>query len=518
MRALIIFQLVFPFRNVPNLLFVPRGQFNAERVSQQLINVVAGIILLMLVTLVYFLIRSRKRISIQNQQLQKSNAELFSKNDEISAQNRQILLQQAQLSAAFENAKLLRDIGQAVTKSLSIEDIVVEAYQHVSHLMDASVFGMGIINQQQAKLEFPKVIKKGIALPYFMVDLTESNRFDTWCVRNKKSVLINDLHYDYHRSIKGEQSELLNASEPTSLICAPIVQQSDVIGLIYVQTERPDAFTEYHLSLIQNICIYVSNALVNAKNHRTIIEKNEMLDRHNTVKDKLLSVIGHDLRGPMNSLRGFLPLLKTKSVSDMEREFLISRLEENFTYTQQLLDNVLQWANAKISGVAMMKKSFDLQVIAIQTMNVLREIYAAKEITVENRIESTMVFGDANTIQIVIRNLISNAIKFTSRRGKITISSETLNDLVKVSVTDTGVGIPEEIRLKLFQVSLRHTTYGTDMEKGTGLGLHLCKEFVDINGGDIGVESEIGNGSRFWFTIPLHARSLPEGVRLPSFH
>lgn len=483
-------------------------ELKARLMLQRKVDYGGGVILLMLILFAFFAFHSRKKISKRNKELKESNAELFSKNDEILAQNEEIISQQEQLSVAYENTKLLHEIGQVVTKGLSVEDIVGDIYQYVSKLMDASIFGIGIMKQsEQEKLEFPKVIKNGKPLPPFEVSLTESNGYDTWCIKNKKPVLINDLHYDFHQSIEGQHNQLHESDARSSLICAPIIQDDEVIGLMYAQSVKANMFTEYHLNLVQNICIYTSNALVNAKNHQTIVEKNEMLDRHNAVKDKLFSVISHDLRGPMNSLKGLLPLVKSKTLSEQERDLLVNRVEENFKHTQQLLDNVLQWANAKISGVAIMRGTFDLQTVTNQTISVLQEIFKLKEITVETRVTSVKAYGDENTIQIVIRNLISNAIKFTPRNGKITVSTEPLDGFVKVNIADTGVGIPEEFRKNLFQIKVRHTTYGTEKEKGTGLGLHLCKEFVEINGGEIGVISEVGKGSCFWFTVPVNAPS-----------
>ena len=169
----------------------------------------------------------------------------------------------------------------------------------------------------------------------------------------------------------------------------------------------------------------------------------------------------------------------------------------------RLLENLLSWSRLTSGRADFNPEKVDLYVIALQAVMLLKQTAEKKEIDLLNLVpKNSLAFIDETMIESVIENLVTNAIKFTPRKGSIKISSKELADAYQISISDTGVGISEENLQKLFRMDIHFTEYGTEREKGSGLGLLLCKEHVQKNGGKIWVESEEGKGSTFYFTVP----------------
>lgn len=230
-------------------------------------------------------------------------------------------------------------------------------------------------------------------------------------------------------------------------------------------------------------------------------EKNSLLEDLNIIKDKLFSIIGHDLRSPINSLKSILDLLTDKTLSEEQVRMLFSKLIKEVGYTSNLLENLLQWAKSQLQGMKVNSQTIDIQEITTSTVNLLQEMADTKKIRILNGITApTIATGDEEMIKTVIRNLLSNALKFTNPKGEISIDCKTIDNQVEISIADNGVGIKADTLSQLFNGNM--TTRGTQNEKGTGLGLLMVKDFVERNKGSIRVESEVGKGSRFFVTLP----------------
>jgi signal transduction histidine kinase len=179
-------------------------------------------------------------------------------------------------------------------------------------------------------------------------------------------------------------------------------------------------------------------------------------------------------------------------------------IESSANNLSTLLDNLLKWSRLQMNKIEFQPERVDLQKLAEDVLQNLNVHSVQKSIEIINTIEvGAEAMVDQNMIATVIRNLVSNALKFTNKGGVIDISSVQKNDYVIVTVRDNGVGMPKEIAEKIFSIDFRHITKGTNKEEGTGLGLKLCKEFVEKNKGKIWVESQVGIGSKFMFSIPI---------------
>jgi signal transduction histidine kinase len=234
------------------------------------------------------------------------------------------------------------------------------------------------------------------------------------------------------------------------------------------------------------------------------LEKSEIhLKEVNQTKNKLFSIIGHDLRGPIGAFQGLIKLFKEGEMSTEEFLSFVPKLKTDIDTIAFTLNNLLSWGQTQMNGSVTTPGITSLDHIVAENICLLSEIATNKSITFINRIErNTITYSDSNQIDIVIRNLLSNALKFTPEKGTITISAVQKLQFWEIHIRDTGIGMDEETLGKIFKKDSTHSTYGTNDEKGTGLGLSLCKEMVEQNKGTIWADSAINRGSSFFFTIP----------------
>ncbi len=226
----------------------------------------------------------------------------------------------------------------------------------------------------------------------------------------------------------------------------------------------------------------------------------------NATKDKFFSIIAHDLKNPIGAFKNVLELLYENFQDFTKEEILefIEPLKDSSNQLFALLENLLLWARTQTGKIQLEPIEFNLADLIKSNVSLLKFQAENKQIDLSYQAPGQlMVFADFNTINTVIRNLINNAIKFTPKGGRIIVTATNQDNNALVIVEDNGIGMSEETISKLFRIDVHHTTLGTAQEKGTGLGLILCKEFVQANGGQIWVESEEGKGSKFFFTIPL---------------
>lgn len=238
--------------------------------------------------------------------------------------------------------------------------------------------------------------------------------------------------------------------------------------------------------------------------HNEIKDKNEELNNLNGLKNRVFSTISHDLRAPIGSVKGILTFIKKGYVEIHELPDLLNKAEVQVESTLETMDNLLQWAKNQMEGIEFNPIIFDLTDLIKESINVVLAESARKKINVESEVSrgSIMVLADQDMVRSILRNLLNNAIKFTHSGGEITVAVKDDSDKVFISIKDTGIGMSDEKQKKLFFETVGVSTAGTENEKGTGLGLSLTYEFVRRNGGEIFVESKLGEGSTFTFYLP----------------
>ena len=220
-------------------------------------------------------------------------------------------------------------------------------------------------------------------------------------------------------------------------------------------------------------------------------------------KDKVFSVLSHDLRGSIANLIS-INWLTIESEEDTELKMSLlkdatAQLEMNF----EMVDNLLRWAKSQMRGIVATPSFFDIQEESQIVTEILQHMAIHKQITLTNLIEKQRVYVDRDFFNVILRNLTTNALKYTSPEGEVTLTSELKDKMLVIAVKDNGTGMSAEVQEKLFKLSENNSISGTNNEKGMGLGLILCADFVRTIGGQIWFTTEQGKGSTFYFSIPL---------------
>ena len=331
------------------------------------------------------------------------------------------------------------------------------------------------------------------------------------------------------------QDEYIKRNNIKSIIAIPIIHQSKFLGILYLENKLATyVFNEKRVNVLSILstqaAIYMENAILFNSMEQKVIERTEeiteknkllqqqkkeieksrdLLTKHNATKDKFFSIIAHDLRGPIGNMNTFLDLISLKfDKFDKDKlKELILGLRETSKKTYDLLDNLLIWAQNQRKEIKYSPNEYDISEIVDFNISLIEHSANSKGIVIKNEtIRKTNAWFDKNLIDLVVRNLLNNAIKYSENDDIITISSKKSDNELIISVKDTGIGMNEKTKTNLFRIDNKQASkIGTNGEKGTGLGLILCKDFIEKNKGGIWVESEVNIGSVFSFSLPINA-------------
>ncbi|WP_071146857.1 hybrid sensor histidine kinase/response regulator [Bacteroides ihuae] len=257
----------------------------------------------------------------------------------------------------------------------------------------------------------------------------------------------------------------------------------------------------------EELIIRITHQISLVAANRIILAQTEELQKTIMGRDKLYSVIAHDLRSPVGSIKMVLNMLilnlPSSKIGDEMYE-LLTIANQTTEDVFSLLDNLLKWTKSQIGRMKVVYQDIDLIQLAEGVVEVFAMVAAAKKITIRTEVpEKIVVYGDTDMMKTVVRNFLSNAIKFSNMGAEILLSVEIKGDMAVVNVKDYGCGIDEESQKKLLHTDTHFSTFGTNNEEGSGLGLLLCKDFVQKNGGELYFVSTKGQGSTFSFSVPL---------------
>lgn len=290
-----------------------------------------------------------------------------------------------------------------------------------------------------------------------------------------------------------------------NLLISPFKQLHANLSHLVWQVQRISEGNYNHkIDFLGDFSIYL-NKLIHFLKEKQQIQKE--LSHLNADKDRFMQILAHDLRSPFNALLGFTDLLieNFREYDFDEIEMQLSIINQTALKTYHLLNDLLLWSQSQSGKLPFEPEKLNFIVICNEILEGKQNQLSSKNLAV-NCFESETIFiqSDINMLKTILRNLISNAIKFTPKNGKITIYAKKDQENAIITVSDNGVGMSTENQQKLWDISNPFTTKGTEKEEGTGLGLMLCKDFVEKHGGKIWVESELGKGSSFKFTMPLY--------------
>jgi signal transduction histidine kinase/ligand-binding sensor domain-containing protein len=458
----------------------------------------------------------------------------------LSHERERAALGEARLRADAENERrknveMLSEIGKEITASLDFETIFSKLYEHVNQLADATVFGVGLYHPEQEQIEYRLAIEKGKRYAPYTRDARDKNQFPVWCIDNRQPVFINDVTSEYHRYISAyehleEKLEDGTISEsPVSMIYLPLISQDRVLGVITIQSFKKNAYSDYHLGILQNLAAYTTVALENARLFEETQRARAAAEAAAAAKSAFLSSVSHELRTPLTSVLGFAKIIKKRlvekifplvQIDDHKTQHLIGQVAENLNVVvaegerlTTLIDNVLDLAKIEAGKVEWNMATVAVPEIMARATLATASLFDGGALKLIQEVEANLpeIVGDRDRLIQVVINLISNAVKFTDK-GSVTCRAQLraeraaegqANGELVVSVIDTGVGIAAADQADVFDKFKQVGDTLTDKPKGTGLGLTICKEIVEHHGGRIWVESEIGKGSTFSFALPV---------------
>jgi len=413
---------------------------------------------------------------------------------DVTERNRKEKIQQA-----------LFDISEYVYTASDMFNLFQKIHEVVGRLMSAKNFYIALYDEKSDIISFPYFIDEfdpPQAPKKVGKGLTE------YVLRSGKPTLI-DAHSDLELRRSGEV-ELIGAPQAIWL-GVPLKVAEKTIGVIVVQDyENENTFSKEDLSILIFVAEQVAQVIARKRSSDQIKKIAEELEQLNATKDKFFSIIAHDLRNPFITILGFSDLLLSdySELNDEEVKFYLEEMKKSAEVSHNLLQNLLQWSRSQTGRIEFHPAKTPLENLVKVNLELLEATASRKGISIIYEIQSNInVFADEDMLNTVIRNLITNAIKFTNANGKITISAIEQGDFAEISVSDNGVGMESKVLDNLFRLDESHSTIGTNSEAGTGLGLILCKEFIEKNGGKIWVESEVGKGSKFKFTLPISGAS-----------
>jgi len=302
------------------------------------------------------------------------------------------------------------------------------------------------------------------------------------------------------------ERNILEPQNIKSILIFPIFTNNQWFGFIgFDFTKEVQIWSDWDIYLLKTASELLGFYFQNKCNLSKITKQNDELQKLNDDKDTFMRILAHDLKNPFNSLLGFSELLlkniRKYSLEKIENQLKIINQTSNQTYI--LLDDLLLWSKSQSGKLTFNPQNIDFEIFCNELLNNFQISANVKNLKLECNNHKFCLFADENMFKTIMRNLISNAIKFTNSDGTITINAEKQENKIIITVADTGIGISETEQEKMWNLPHHFSKNGTNGETGTGLGLILCKDFVEKHKGKIWVESVVGKGSDFKFTIPL---------------
>lgn len=300
--------------------------------------------------------------------------------------------------------------------------------------------------------------------------------------------------------------------DPESQIAIPLTANDELVAVLLAESYNGSVFSRddesFLITLSQSIAVSIQNAMLFDNMEEMIAQRTAALQKSNQTRDQLFSIISHDLRGPVSSFHNISKLFQhySKKGETEKIDALFSRIDQSVGRLNHLLDNLLNWSLAHRNEIRCHIQQIDIARLLNEVIAIYEEQAALKVLTITLNAENdAFVAGDYNTLSAVFRNLVSNALKYTPRDGSVEIDVRRHQQHVTITCTDDGVGIQPARLATLFEFNETHSTQGTENEKGTGLGLMVAKEFVQLNKGELRIDSSPGYGTTVTVNLPVFA-------------
>lgn len=404
---------------------------------------------------------------------------------------------------SIKRIEIIRDalynISTTITTVPDINELYKRIHEIIKSLMKADNFYIALFDDAKQTVRFPYFVDKYDQPPAERkagLGLTEY-------ILRKESAQLITAEMDLALREKGETNLI---GEPAKIwLGVPLKTKNKTIGAIVVQDyEDETTYGDDEKEILTYVSEQIALAIDKKSSEEQIFKYSEELQEHNATKDKFFSIVAHDLKSPMQGLIGLTRMIHEEydSMNETEMRSYVQILKESVENTYKLIENLLEWSRIQTGRMKYQPAIQNMFNIVEDTRLLLNQTARLKNISIRNKLYTiTTIWGDQNMLQSLVQNLISNAIKFTKEGGIIEISENDCGEKIQYIFADNGVGIEAEDMEKIFRIDVSFSTRGTNQEKGTGLGLVLCKEIVNIHGGEIEIESEVDKGTKISFTM-----------------
>jgi signal transduction histidine kinase len=414
-----------------------------------------------------------------------------------------------ELARSVEELKALGEVGQAVSSTLDLPTVLSTI---VARAIQLSGTDCGVIYEYDEAAEAFHLrashrMEEELVEAIRAAPLRVGEGYTGQAALTRAPVQVSDL--------RSEQEVRLMWIRPISdrlgyrsLLTVPILLEDRLMGALTVWRKRAGTFTPELINLLQTFATQSALAIQNARLFREIEDKSRQIEAANRHKSEFLANMSHELRTPLNAIIGFSEVLGERlfgELNEKQAEYTEDILSSG-RHLLSLINEILDLSKVEAGRMELELTTFDLPLAIDNARTFVRERATRHGITVDVKVDERLgeFVGDERKIKQILLNLLSNAVKFTPEGGRIGINARQSNSAVEISVTDTGIGISAEDQARIFE---EFRQVGTDYEhksEGTGLGLTLAKKFVELHGGKIWVESEVGKGSTFTFSLPIH--------------
>ena len=394
----------------------------------------------------------------------------------------------------------LYKISIAASSDKSLVHLYKSIHSIIKELMPANNFYIAVYNEETKLLSFPYHVdeKDETPSPHPM-----GNGLSEYVIRTKKSAVITE---EIDKQLQSEGKVGLTGEYTKIWVGIYLNFESNMKGVMVIQDYNDEnAYGNEELEVLE----YVSEQIVKTIDKKYADEKlklsEQKLKQSNDDKDKFFSIISHDLKSPFQGIMGMSELLSEDYaiLEESEKIESLHLMDKSIKNVYSLIEDLLDWARLQSGKMEFEPTNIDLDELISKTISVAKISAKSKNINIIDKSNTKLeVYADGNMITAVFRNLLTNAIKFSKEDSQIIVSCDSYDDKVEISIEDSGVGMNQDLVNKIFKLNEHYTSIGTNGEKGTGLGLILCKDLVEKNNGKIWVESELGKGSIFRFTIP----------------
>ena len=415
----------------------------------------------------------------------------------------------------YNNKPALYGAYLDITDKKKAEDALVDAQQQYKILIENAFDAIYLLNDYNFEYVNPQLCEltgysyEELTMPSFTFDMILTEKAKKIIEKRFRDIKLNkDIPNKFELEVISKSKRIIQV-EITTVVLGQEPKLS-ILGIMRNITDRKRIEDEMR-DLV--VALHISKDLTEERAkeieilNQQLKESELQLKELNISKDKFFSIIAHDLKGPFSGFLGLTKILSQdiQSLSIEDLQDITKDLYDSANHLFRLLENLLQWSRLQRKAVQYNPEKLNIYDLVELNFNLLKQNAKLKTIALINDLDSkTELMADANMINTILRNLISNAIKFTYEKGSITIKGKKLNQkYFEISIVDTGMGMDKESQNKIFQIDSQHTTLGTNQEKGTGLGLILCKELVEIHKGNISVESVLEKGTTFKFTLPI---------------